>query len=159
MACLLVACAVVSGSWGSQLVFGASQSDAVAALAAAEAQLVQCYEAVAEADAVGASVTALVGQLNQAGDLLSRAELQSKRGSYDAAISLAIQSEGALDGVLSDAEALTERAIVANYQDFLVNVVGSSVGAIAVVGSGVAAWWWFTRRDRGAEPPNQPGGG
>jgi hypothetical protein len=147
---------VVGVSWGSQLALGASQSDAVAAIAAAEERLVQGYEAVAEADAVGANVTGLVGQLNQAGDSLSRAELLSRGGSFDAAVTLARQSEGALDGVLVEAEVLMEQAILANYQDFLVNVVGSSVGAIAVVSSGVAAWWWFTRRERGAEPPSKP---
>jgi hypothetical protein len=71
-------------------------------------------------------------------------------------VTLARQSEGALDGVLVEAEVLMEQALLANYQDFLVNVVGSSVGAIAVVGGGVAAWWWLTRRERGAEPPSKP---
>jgi hypothetical protein len=157
MACLFVACAVVGISWGSQLALGAIQSDAVAAIAAAEERLVQCYEAVAAADAVGANVTGLVEQLNQAADFLSRAKLLSRGGSLDAAMALARQSEGALDGVLVNAEALTEQAILANYQDFLVNVVGSSVGAVAVVGGGVAAWWWFTRRQRPAKPHRKPG--
>jgi hypothetical protein len=137
-------------------VYAASDAEAGAAIADAEERLVRCYEAVAEADAVGANVTELLEQLNQAGDSLSRAELLSRGGSFDAAVTLARQSEGALDGVLVEAEVLMEQALLANYQDFLVNVVGSSVGAIAVVGGGVAAWWWLTRRERGAEPPSKP---
>jgi hypothetical protein len=130
-------------------VYGASDADAVAAIADAEERLVRCYEAVAEANAAGANVTGLLGQLNQAADLLSRAESLYRYGSFDVAVSLARQSYAELEGFLVDADALTERAAVANQRDLLVNVVGSGVGAVGVLCAAAAVWYLSKKKAGG----------
>jgi len=126
--------------------FGVSESDADAAIAAAQEKIIVCYDAVAEADAVGANVTALLATLNEAGEFLSKAELSYRVGDFDSAVSFARQSQSELDGFVAEAEALTEKAVQENYFGFLV-VVGSAVGAIGVVCGGFAVWFLLKKRE------------
>ena len=128
-------------------VFGASESEAVAAVAAAGEQIVLCYDAVAEADAAGANVTALLARLGEAGELLSNAELSYRIGDFDSAVDLAGQGQSKLDGSVVEAKALTEKAVYENFFGFLVNVVGSAFGAVGVVCGGFAVWFLSKKRE------------
>lgn len=127
-------------------VFAVDESDAVAAIAEAEEEIVLCYDAVAEADEAGANVTALLATLDEAGELLSEAELFLSVGDFDSAVYFAGQSQAVLNGFVEEAEALTEEAVRERYWDLVVNVGGSVVGAVAVVGGGFAVWTLSKRR-------------
>lgn len=130
----------------SRLVFGFAESDAVFAIGGAEEKIVLCYDAVAEADAAGANVTALLSTLNRAGEFLSRAELSYRIGDFDSAVIYADQSQDELDGFVVEAEALTYMAVQADYLGFLV-LVGSAVGAVGVVCGGSVVWFLLAKRE------------
>lgn len=131
-------------------VFGLAESDAVSAIDVAEEKIVLCYNAVAEADAAGANVTALLATLNRAGELLSKAELSYRMGDFDSAVSYAGQSQDELDGFVVEAEALSERVAYEDYLDFLVTFGGSIAGTVAVVGGSFVVWQFLKKRYGGA---------
>ncbi len=124
-----------------------SEDEARAAVEAAEGEVLSCYEAVADAQAAGANVSDLLGVLNEAGWLLSKAKLAYSHEDFDSAVSIANECRSILDGVVGQAESLKLDAERAAYWDFMVNFVGSSVGALCVVVSGCAVWVFLKRRE------------
>jgi len=124
-----------------------SESDARLAIANAEERIVVCYKAVAAADDAGANVTALLGVLNEAGELLSRAKLAYKVGDFDSAVSFALLSQEKVNDFVDEANALREATLRERYWDFMVNFVGSLVGAVAVVVGGFVVWRLMKRRE------------
>jgi hypothetical protein len=124
----------------------AAQTDAAAAITSAKEQIVTCYQAARDAEGAGANITSLTAILNDAGSLLSRAELAYSMNDFDTARDFAVQSQGRLDGFVSEATALKESAMQQRSQDFMINVVGSIVGAFAVLGAGAATWFLLKKR-------------
>ena len=124
----------------------ADQTEANAAIASAEEQILNCYQAAKAAEKAGANITALVAILNDAGTLLSSAKFAYSVSDFDAARDLAIQSQSVLGGFISEANNLKETATQQQNQDFLINVVGSIVGTFAVLGTGLVAWIVLKRR-------------
>lgn len=53
----------------------ADQTDAAVAITSAKEQVVTCYQAAKDAEGAGANITSLTATLNDAGALLSQAEL------------------------------------------------------------------------------------
>jgi hypothetical protein len=141
-----VAVMLLLSSGSTMLVFGLAESDAASAISTAEEKVLLCYDAVAEADAAGANVTALLSTLNTAGEFFSRAELSYRMGDFDSAVSYADQSQDELDGFVVEAEALTDIAVQESYLGFLV-VVGSAGGAVGVVCGGFAVWFVLKKRE------------
>lgn len=123
-----------------------SKDVAASALANAEGSVVSGYQAVSKAEESGANVSSLLVRLNEAGELLARAQLAYKSGDFDSAISFAGQSQVKLNGFVVEANALKESAIQVHYWDFMVNVVGSIVGSVAVVCGSVVVWFLLKRR-------------
>ncbi len=123
---------VITGCYVPMYALGAGESEALTALAAAEEKIIVCHNAVAEADIVGADVTALLATLNEAGKLISLAEWSHAHGNYDSAVNYANQSQNRLNGVVVEAEALAETAAHELYWEFAVTVGGSIVGIVAV---------------------------
>ncbi|MEM2704270.1 MAG: hypothetical protein QXR45_14055, partial [Candidatus Bathyarchaeia archaeon] len=72
---ILLTFLVVSAHYCLQLCLGVNSGDALSAVSNAELRVIACYRAVVDAERDGANVTELVGLLNQAGWLLSRAKL------------------------------------------------------------------------------------
>ena len=124
----------------------ADQTDAAAAIASAKEQILICYQAAKEAEGAGANITALVAVLNDAGTLLSRAEFTYSTSDFHTARDLAVQSQNTLDNFFSEANTLKETAAQQRNQDFLINVIGSIIGAFAVLGAGIAAWIFLKRK-------------
>jgi len=124
----------------------ADQTAAAAAIASAKEQILICYQAAKEAEGAGANITALAVVLNDAGTLLSRAEFTYSISDFDTARDLAIQSQNTLGDFVPEADTLKETATRQRKQDFLINVVGSLVGAFAVVGAGVSTWIFLKRK-------------
>jgi hypothetical protein len=138
--------AFFSGGGPSFCVFAVDEAEAGAAVADAEERVVVCYRAVADADGAGANVTGLLGVLDEAGLLLSRADLAFMAGDFDSAFDFAVESQEALDGFVVEADALRDDAIQQRSWDFMVNVVGSVVGAAVVVFGSYIVWLWLKRR-------------
>jgi len=139
----LVSGIFVEGGWNA---LASIELEAGAVIAEAEEKIVICYRAVSDADRVGANITGLLVVLNEAGDLLSRAKLAYKLGDFDYAVSLALQSQERLSSFVDEADVLRGAAMQARYWDFMVNVVGSIMGAVAVVCGGFVAWIVLKRR-------------
>lgn len=126
--------------------FVAADEETSLAIAAAEDRIVDCYNAVAEADRAGANVTALLVVLEESGWLLSRARLAYSVEDFGSAVDFADQSREMLEGFVAEADLLREGALQQGYWDFMVNFVGSTVGALAVVFGGFAVWVLLKRR-------------
>jgi len=127
-------------------VFASTEADARSAIVAAENEVVDCYRAVLDAEKTGANVTDLTSTLNEAGGLLSKANLAYSMDNFTSARNFALQSQAKLNGFVAEADALKETAMQERYWDFMVNVVGSAVGAVAVVVGGFAVWNFLKRK-------------
>jgi hypothetical protein len=127
-------------------VSASSEEAATLAITEAEEVVASAYEAVREAEKAGANVTDLLSVLNEAGMLLSKAHLAYDRGDFDSARDFAVWCQGNLTGFIDEAEALKQSAIQRRYWDFTVNVVGSAVGAVAVVVGGLVSWTFLKRK-------------
>jgi len=123
-----------------------NQSQAVSALADAEANVVSAYKAVLKADEAGANVSGLLVRLNEAGGLLTRAHAAYGLGDFDYALELANLCQERLSGFVAESDGLRETAIQDHYRDFFVNVVGSVLGAVGVVCGGLFVWFRLDRR-------------
>jgi hypothetical protein len=124
----------------------ANETDAQSAVNEASQRIVTCYEAVANASNVGANVSALLHVLNAAGDLFSRAQLAFARGDFNSSYALAMQSQQALEEFDVRAASQQNSAAHAGYTGFMVNVVGSLVATVAVLGGSFAFWTWLKKR-------------
>lgn len=127
-------------------VFAVDEADVRSSIAAAEENIVVCYRAVADADEVGANATALLAALNEAGELLSRANLAYEMGDFNSTLDFANQSQERLNGFVAQAVVLREAALQQRYWDFMVYVVGSIFGAVVVVCGGFVVWFLLKRR-------------
>jgi len=114
----------------------------------AQDKILSCYSAARDAEAAGANITTLTGTLTQAGSLLDKADLAYYKNDFDTALSYAQQSQSELDNFLSRAEDLRSAAAQQRSVDFWINMVGSIVGAFAVIGVGVALWMWTARKNK-----------
>jgi len=145
LACvLLVACA-------SGFVWAANENEAGLAVASAESKVAECYNFALEAERAGANISELLRVLDEAGDLLSKAELAYGVGDYDGAGVYAAQCEGRLAGFEVQAQALRDSASWQRQLDFMVNVVGSTVGTVAVLVGGWLVWRFLKKRHGVAE--------
>ena len=118
----------------------ADQAGAATAISSAKNTILGCYSAAKEAEAAGANITVLIGTLNEAGSLISQAELAYSTNNFDTAVSFAVQSQNTLSNFIGEANSLEETATQQQSQDFLINVIGSIIGTIAVVIAGFLVW-------------------
>lgn len=137
---LLVAVTVVASPvW-------AEQSNVETAIASAKNRISDCYSAAKEAEAAGANITGLMGALNEAASLLSQAELAYAANDFGVAVNFAIQSQNALNDFIGEANTLKETGLQQQNQGFLINVVGSTIGAFAVIVVGGLVWFLLKRK-------------
>lgn len=125
-----------------------TQSDAESRIRLAGEEVLNCYRAVYEAEKAGADVSELLNSLNEAGWLLSQAKHAYNYGDYDLAVSLANQSLTELAGFVDKAESLRVNAAHSRFLDFMVNFVGSAIGAVAIVVGGYGVWLYLKKRER-----------
>jgi VanZ family protein len=122
-----------------------SENEAVAKISEAENALNLAYEAVLQAEKAGANVTDLLSNLTEAGELLSKAKLVLSTNE-SAAVDFAVESQAKLNGFLAEADALRVAAAQQRYWDFIINVVGSIVGSVAVICGGFVVWTVLKRK-------------
>lgn len=127
------------------LSFAVSEADASQAISEAEQRVNVCYLAVADAQNAGANASQLLSVLQEAGLLLSKARVAFEKGDFDSAYNLAVQSNSSLNGVDTDANSLRDTARQERSLDFMVNIVGSTVGTFAVLVGGFLAWFLSKR--------------
>lgn len=130
--------------------FAVSQAEASAAVENAEQNLNSAFVAVAEAEAAGADVSALLDRLSSAGDSLSEARHAFSIGAYETAYSFAVACSSAVDGIALDAASLKVKAEEAKREALVSTVLWSSVGLILLSVFGVVGWrmlekWYFKR--------------
>jgi hypothetical protein len=127
-----------------------SESDAQSAIEEASQRIFVCYKAIVNASAEGANVSDLLSVLNYAGSLLSGADLAFASGDFDSSYALARNSTQTLMGFDGRANGIGSAAVGAAYADFMVNVVGSAVGAVVVLVSSFVLWMLLKARETGA---------
>lgn len=118
----------------------ASEDEALSKISEAENALYSAYDAVLKAEEAGANVTLLLGSLDEAGELLSKAHLAYNMGDFDSAFDFAVRSQTELDGFPTRANNLVETATQLNYLDFVFTVVYPIAGAVFVVFGGIVVW-------------------
>lgn len=121
------------------------EGQARSAMVQADQTIKDCYLAVAAADKAGGNVTDLLSTLQYVGMLLSKANLAFGKGDYDSAYNLAVQSKAKLEGFVADANFVKEEAEQSADIDFMINVVGSSVGTVAILVGSLAVWFGLKR--------------
>ena len=126
--------------------FAAGESSAASAVAGAEADMVSAYEAVLEAEQVGADVSALLVRLNDAGESLAEAEVAYRLGDFDESVRLTDLCSAISEEVKSEAEELRHQAYGARYFDMWLKIAGSLVGVVVVGLGGFWGWRVFKRR-------------
>lgn len=122
------------------------EGQARSAMAEADQTIKDCYLAAAAADKPGGNVSGMLSVLQDAGMLLSKADLALEKRDFDAAYNLAVQSKARLDGFIGEANSVKDAAEHSGYVDFMINIVGSSAGTVAAVVGGFAVWFWLNRR-------------
>jgi hypothetical protein len=139
IALLLLLAVVPSPVWASEV-------DTTNAISSAKNTILNCYNAAKDAEVAGANISVLVDTLNVAGSLLSQAEFSYTKRDFEAALNFAVQSQNSLNNFIAKANALRETATQQQNQDFLINVVGSIIGTIAVIVAGFAVWLFLKRK-------------
>jgi hypothetical protein len=98
------------------------------------------------AEGAGGNVTELAGVLNEAGVLLSRARVAFENGEYDLVVEFSSNCTGMLVGFTDRAVTLRDSAARERSLDFMVNVVGSVAGTVAVIFAGWVLWVHLKRK-------------
>jgi uncharacterized Tic20 family protein len=129
----------------------AQQNDAASAISVAQSQLVSCFDAAKSAEAAGANISQLTAALNNAGLLLTNAQLAYSAGDYGAAQNFASQSQSVLSNFVSNANSLQTAATQNGNTSFLLNFVGSIAGTFVVLVGGVVVWVLLKRKYRNSE--------
>jgi len=126
---------------------GADGEDVVvSAIDRAEESVVSAYEAVLDAEEVGADVSELLDRLNVAGEYLAEARVCLGLGDFDEAVRLADLCYDVVEGVEGEAFGLESEAHALGVTDSVVRMVGSMVGVVVVVFLGFVFWRVFKRR-------------
>ena len=128
-------------------VSGYGENEAKTAVEAAESEVLTCYGAAFEAEKAGANVSVLLSVLDEADWSLSKAKLAYGEGDFDSAVSFANECQSRLNGFVDQATSLRSDAEQAGYLDFMVNFVGSGVGALCIVVGGFALWTFLKKRE------------
>jgi hypothetical protein len=132
-------------------VFAIDESDVRSSIIENEEKIVTCYNAVKEANEAGANVTNLLSTLNVAGELLSKAKLAYSYGDYASAKNFSDQSKNMLKDFVDKAKELKENAEQARYWDFMLNFVGSALGALTILVGGFVLWTFLKKREKAKE--------
>lgn len=139
---------MASAHYCPQICLCVSSGDAQLFISDAETKVIACYMALVDAERDGANVTELAGVLNKAGWLLSKAKLAHINDNYEDAIKYAEECLLMLEGFMNKAETLRREAGESRRSDFMLNYVGSGVGALCIAIGGYAIWFYLTRRKR-----------
>jgi hypothetical protein len=123
-----------------------SEDEAASALSNAEQAAFTSYQAVLKAEQAGANVSVLLIEMNDAGELLAEAQVDSRLGKLDEAVYLADLCRGTFISVQDQADELWARAYGSNVMHGGWVIFGSLAGVLLVVFGSFWAWRSFKRR-------------
>ena len=116
------------------------------AVSRARQVLTSSYEAVLEAEAAGADVSAFLSRLNAASDYLVRAEKLYIDGDFSGALGMATLVTDALAGLDVDATDLAGSVASELGRALFLAVAGSAFGVVLVVFAGFLGWGFVRGR-------------
>jgi len=122
-----------------------NQETAASSISEAEQSVAQSYEAVLDAERVGANVSDLLVRLNNAAGLLSEARLAFEVGNFEESVRLADFSGGVGSEVRNEAEWLKAKAISAGVNRLWLFLVGSVLAVAVVVSVSLLGYRYFKR--------------
>jgi hypothetical protein len=124
----------------------ADELEAKEAITNTENLLLNCYNASLEAEKAGANITQLLTILNEAGTFLSKAELAYKNGNFTSAVEFTNQTQTRLNGFADLARSAREMGLQQTYWDFMIYIVASIAGSIAIIFGSLIVWFFLKRR-------------
>jgi len=123
-----------------------TDTDARSTIEQARSKLIECYNATLGAEKAGANISSLLGNLSDAGSLLSKADLALGQADFDSAAFYANQSRAKLEAFVEAADLLRTEAEQDRLRDFMINIVGSIIGAVIVAIGGIGVWIFLTSK-------------
>lgn len=127
------------------LVFAETEPPAASTIITANNAIIQAFKAVINTEQAGANVTDLIGQLNDAADLLAQAENSYRIGDYDTAALNADSALSIIQTVQTTAQTENEKALVASQNSFYSTVALAIVGSFAIILALFLIWRTFKR--------------
>jgi hypothetical protein len=125
----------------------ANQGSAEAQISSARNLIKDCYFSVKEAEATGANISALMFTLNEAGILLSQAEMAYSAKEYNSAENYARQSKNKLNDFIFQATTLTQTASSIASLDFITMAL-SLIASIGIMCFGISVWLILKRKEK-----------
>lgn len=124
----------------------AQNDDGVSAvLTKAEQVTASAYDAILEAEQYGTNVSSLLARLNLAGEYLAEAHVWYRLGVSDNVSLFAGLCVNVAEDVKQGALELRDEAKSSRENNFVVTVIGSSVGVISIIVLGSIVWRIFKR--------------
>jgi hypothetical protein len=111
----------------------------------AEVAVRQAFNATLDAERAGANVSGLILRLDEAGGILTEAEIALKDGNSSEAASKAVQCIGIAESVKSDAYASKASALEKAQTVFWTSLTFSVAGIVVFVVVLMLVWRWFKR--------------
>lgn len=106
----------------------------------AELNLNLAFAAVEAADQAGADIEIFLAQLSVAGDFISKAYLAFRAEDFEVALSLALESNNAVEGIASEAELLIVKAERIKTDVSIITAFWSSIGLVLLVVLSILGW-------------------
>jgi hypothetical protein len=122
-----------------------AEDRALSKIEAADVAVALAFDAVSEAEKVGAEVSGLLGDLDAAGRLLAEAKMAYSKGALDEADAKAQNAVLAAGPVQSQAEIVRYEALVGQVNSLNFAFVTSVLAALVFVVVLVRVWVWFKR--------------
>jgi len=130
--------AVASSCFVNAVLAQGTKEEAAAALVHSEGTLASAYIAVLEAEELGANVSALLSQLNLAGEFLTRANMAYRSGNFDEVSLLANSSRDIGIEVEYEATKLKNSATSEGLQSMISTMILSVVGMAGII---LGSYW------------------
>lgn len=143
---LLIVLAFSASVFMSETFASSSEDTATTSIERAENALVSAYQAVSEAEQVGADVSVLLAELNLAGEFLAEARMAYRLGDFDNATSYAYLGRYIGEGVEVKAYELKDSEWRENIQRMWWTIMGSVLGVIVIASGSFWVWRFLKRR-------------
>jgi hypothetical protein len=127
-------------------IFASSMDDTSMIVSEAEEILGVTYEAVLEAEQVGANVSILLSQMDLGAEYLAEANFRYRLGAYEEATHFARVCIETVDDVRSIAFELSDNSKRLRENEFFLRLLWSSVGVVGVGLIGFVFWRFFSGR-------------
>lgn len=146
IAVLFVLFALVSSVFVSCIKGSGVEDGALSAIESAELAVDVAYEAVLEAEGVGANVSGLLDELNDGAEALSKAYMSNRVGNFDDAVYFADLCGDLVGGIEAEANELRDVAVAERKQCLLLNTLGSVLAVFCIFYGAFYGWRFFKSR-------------